>query len=116
MRLLVNEIEVNTNEELREALKWENQRGEYAVIKYIAGPEDDTDSIQGLNWYGSGDGYYTATYTMRNWYNENEECTDPYYMEAYGCYVRSLSEGKSYEWNVNKIAKQMKKDGIELKK
>lgn len=119
MKITVNEIICSTEEEIKEALKWENQKGEYATIEYhettpIFGAASGT--ICGLSYNDKDYNRTPQQYTMRNWYNDNEECTTPYdgndpRLEGARFYSKKLS----YEYNAKEILKEIRKDLKEIK-
>jgi len=111
MNITVNDIICNTEEEIKEALKWENQKGEYAqIIYHEAEPTFDAKGkINGLRLNGE---YFDIPqkYTMRNWYNSNEKCTYP----NPNVFGRCFSKELSYNENIKRILNQIRKDLKEL--
>lgn len=105
MKVIVNNIEVKNEKDIENALLWENQHGEYAKIEYIIEKIEEYKTInKNLEFYND-----KCLYTMRNWYNDNEECVDRNGNFKY------LNSEKSYKYNVKKIKNIIEKDGIQFK-
>lgn len=116
MKITVNGKICSTEEEIKKALEWENQKGEYAIIEYhetypLYGNPRSNEPKKKLEYNGR---IYNIpqNYTYRNWYNDNYECTTPYNDG------RAFSEELSYKYNVKEILdiiyEDLKKIGVRL--
>lgn len=120
MKLLVNGKEIKNQKDLGEALKFENQKGQYAEIAYI--PEEKKDYqnpvykemsidpyISYILWRKNEKGDYEqigVQYTFHNWYDGHQECLKV--VNGIHCYDEELS----IKYHTKRLLKLLKEDGI----